>query len=142
MSAQRILDRKGATVVTVRKSATVAEAAKTLSEHNIGALIVSDDGITVAGLFSERDLARGIAADGPEFTKKNLADVMTTKVESCSTGSSIHEMLALMTNKRIRHLPVVEAGQLAGMISIGDVVKFRLDELVNEAEAMRAYISG
>lgn len=142
MTAQRILDRKGATTVTIPAATSVKEAAETLSRHNIGALVVSEDGLRVEGLFSERDLAHGIAEEGPDFVNKPVGDVMTTAVETCKPGDTIHEMLAKMTNKRIRHLPVVNEGQLAGMVSIGDVVKLRLDELAVEAEAMRNYIAG
>lgn len=142
MTAARILARKTSQTVTIRSDATIAEAIKVLSEKNIGALIVCDDGATVAGILSERDIIRGLGEAGPALLERRIDTLMVKKVQTVSPTDSLHGMLARMTEGRFRHLPVMENGRLTGIVSIGDVVKLRLDDLLVEAEAMRDYIAG
>lgn len=141
MTAARILGRKKAGAVTIRSDATVAQAVETLSEHNIGALVVSDDGVTVAGILSERDIIRALNKGEPGLIERQVASLMVREVQTVTPADSAHQMLARMTEGRFRHLPVMDNGRLVGVISIGDVVKLRLDDLVSEAEAMREYIA-
>lgn len=137
-----ILERKGGDVVTVPGSASLHDAAKTLSDHNIGALVVSPDGETVRGMLSERDLAREIARSGVAALSKRVADVMSTDVTTCTPQSTIEDLMATMTHRRIRHVPVVADGRLCGIVSIGDVVRTRLDELELQAKALEQYVTG
>lgn len=141
MTVARILDRKGATTVTVRSDTTVTESIQLLSQHNIGALVVSDDGVSVAGILSERDIIRGLSQSGPSLFKRPVGEIMIREVETCSPRDTTVSLLARMTKQRIRHMPVVKAGQLTGIVSIGDVVKLRLDDLAKDNESMRDYIS-
>ncbi len=142
MTAARILGRKKTGTVTIQSDATVAQAVEILSENNIGALVVSDDGVTVAGIVSERDIIRGLGEAGPALLERRVASIMVRKVQTVVPSDSAHRMLARMTEGRFRHLPVMENGRLTGIVSIGDVVKLRLDDLLSEAEAMREYIAG
>ncbi len=141
MTAARILERKKSGTVTIRSDATIAQAVATLSEHNIGALVVSDDGVTVAGILSERDIIRALAKGEAGLLERQVASLMVREVQTVAPSDSAHLMLARMTDGRFRHLPVMENGRLTGLVSIGDVVKLRLDDLLSEAEAMREYIA-
>ncbi len=141
MTAERILRNKGADVATISPEATLAEAAAMLQARNIGAIVVSGDGARVEGIVSERDLVRALAMRGAEVFAARVADLMTADVATCRLGDASRGILARMTERRIRHLPVVEDGRLIGIVSIGDVVKLRLDDLVHETEAMREYIT-
>ena len=142
MTAARILSRKEGETVTIKSSATITEAIDLLSEHNIGAIVVSDDGHTVSGILSERDIVRELKRSGASLLETGVADIMTTKILTCTLDDSLRNMLALMTERRVRHLPVVENNRMVGIVSIGDVVKMRLDDLVSEAESLRGYITG
>lgn len=142
MTASRILGRKKPGTVTIRSDATVAQAVELLSEKNIGAVVVSDDGAGVAGILSERDIVHGLRRTGAALLDRKVSDLMSREVLTVQPSEAAHRMLARMTERRIRHLPVVEGGRLIGIVSIGDVVKLRLDDLVEEANAMREYISG
>lgn len=141
MTAARILGRKKSGTVTIRSDATIAQAVATLSEHNIGALVVSDDEVTVAGILSERDIIRALAKGEEGLLDRQVASLMVREVQTVTPSDSAHLMLARMTDGRFRHLPVMENGRLTGLVSIGDVVKLRLDDLLSEAEAMREYIA-
>lgn len=141
MTAARILGRKKAGTVTIRSTATVAQAVETLSENNIGALVVSDDGATVSGIVSERDIIHGLNESGPALLDQRVASIMVRDVQTAPPTESLHRILARMTEGRFRHIPIVEDGRLAGIVSIGDVVKLRLDDLMTEAQAMREYIT-
>jgi CBS domain-containing protein len=133
------LAQKGADVVTIDESATVGDAARLLAEHRIGALVIaSDDG--VRGILSERDVVRGIAAQGMTALAGAVADLMTTAVTTCSPDDSVDALMAIMTDRRVRHLPVIDDGRLAGIVSIGDVVKHRVEELQVEAKTLHDYI--
>jgi CBS domain-containing protein len=137
-----ILHRKGDDVVTIAAEASLADASRLLTEHRIGALLVSTDRRSIEGILSERDVARAIAVHGPDVVDVQVADVMTTAVRTCSPHSTVDELMAAMTDHRIRHLPVVEetTGALLGIVSIGDVVKHRLSELEQETQTLHDYI--
>lgn len=139
MRVSDILARKGAGVVTVRSDVSVATALHKLVLERIGALVVSDDGERVDGIVSERDIVRALATDGAELLRpdRRVADIMTHTVRVCAPGDSIKHVMDLMTTHRVRHLPVVDGGRLVGIVSIGDVVKSRLDELELETNVLR-----
>lgn len=137
-----ILDRKGGEVVTIDPGASIADATHRLREHNIGALVVSSDGRGVEGILSERDVVRRMAQEGADCLHLAVGDVMTTEVTTCGRDRTADELMALMTKSRIRHVPVVEDDELVGIISIGDVVKSRMDELETKAQALEDYVTG
>jgi CBS domain-containing protein len=139
MTIGAILKNKGGEVVSLASTATVREAVALLAERRIGAVPVVDDG-RVAGIFSERDVTYCLAREGAAALERTLADVMTTPVQTVGTGDAVIGALSLMTKRRIRHLPVVENNALIGFISIGDLVKFRIDRIEADAAAMRDYI--
>jgi CBS domain-containing protein len=137
-----VLARKGREVVTVRPDAAVAAAIGALAEHGIGAVVVSADGRAVDGILSERDVVRRLAALGHDGLDRPVADLMQREVVTCAPDTTLEEVMRTMTDGRFRHLPVVEGGALAGIVSIGDVVKSRLDELEVQAEALEGYVTG
>jgi CBS domain-containing protein len=137
-----ILNRKGRDVVTVAPDATLSAAASMMADHNVGALVVSADGLALTGIISERDLVRWIAHEGAASLARPVAEAMTTPVKTCSPDSTVDEVMATMTKERHRHIPVVANGALAGIVSIGDVVKLRLDELEMQATALERYVTG
>lgn len=137
-----ILDRKGNEVFTVRPETTVAQAAESLREHNVGALVVTTDGDDVVGILSERDIVRQLAEEGGECLRRDVRDVMSTEVTTCQRDQTADDLMAIMTESRIRHVPVIEDGRMIGIVSIGDVVKSRMDELETKAEALEDYVSG
>lgn len=141
MLADQILERKGRHVATITPDATVRAAAEALAAANIGALVVSADGSSLAGIVSERDIVRRLASDGPALLDRPVADLMEADVHTCAGSDNVHQLMQLMTEHRIRHLPVVVEGALTGIISIGDVVKHRLDELEDEANQLKRYIA-
>lgn len=141
MLIEHILAAKGTEVVSVRSTEAVARAATTLRRHGIGAVIVSDDdGATVAGILSERDIVRALADDGPAALERPVAQVMTADVYTCRPDASIEELMELMTERRIRHVPVLVGDRLVGVVSIGDVVKHRVGELAEEAKVLVEYV--
>jgi len=119
----------------------VAEAADNLRLHGIGALVVSQDGIAILGVISEREIVRALAERGGHVLQESVTDLMTTDVVTCGPEDSLEKIMSLMTNRRIRHLPVAVEGALSGIVSIGDVVKWRLTELEDETRQMHSYIS-
>ena len=141
MNVETILAGKGRDVLTIAPDATIADAVAVLKARRVGAAVVSIDGKSVAGILSERDIVHGLAEHGAQALARRVDELMTRDVMTCVGGDTDREVLALMTERRFRHLPVVEDGVLAGIVSIGDVVKSRLDEIATEAEAMRDYIS-
>ena len=143
MNVQSILGGKGFEVATIARVATLDEAVAQLGERRIGALVVSDDGKAINGIVSERDIVRTLARDGTDALATAVGSIMSTDVITCTAGDGVDQLMALMTDRRIRHLPVVDdAGHLSGIISIGDVVKARLTELEQENRALADYISG
>jgi len=141
MAVAHILRQKGSDVVTVSPSDSVQSIVDTLSRHRIGAVVVVDGKGAIAGIVSERDIVRAMAADAAGVAAKSAKDIMTSKVMTCEPGDSEADLMQLMTENRIRHLPVVSGGRLAGMISIGDVVKLRMESIEREAEEMKTYIA-
>ena len=137
-----ILSRKGDHVVTVRPDASIADALEQLREHNIGALVVRDDaaGAPLLGVLSERDVVRALTTLGATTLDQQVADLMTADPTTCTPRGTVEEVMRVMTDQRIRHLPVVEGGELRGIVSIGDVVKSRIDELREEAETLHEYL--
>jgi CBS domain-containing protein len=137
-----VLKTKGGTdVVTIRAEATLAELIDTLTEHNFGALVVSDDGRHVDGIVSERDVVRRLR-EGPQALDALVSDVMTTDVHVCEPQDSLDDLMRQMTNARVRHIPVVIDGRLAGLVSIGDAVKARISELEFERDQLNQYVAG
>ena len=142
MNVHTILRNKGRSVVTIHRDATVERAIAVLRQRGIGALVVSDDGETVSGILSERDIVEALGRHGAELLALSVAEVMTCPVVTCEPEDTAAEMMAEMTNRRIRHFPVIEAGRLVGIVSIGDLVKSRLDEIEYEAHSLRSFIAG
>lgn len=140
MTIETVLSDKGSDVATVARDATLGEAVKQLAERRIGALVVLDERGAVAGIISERDLVQCLAVHGEAALSESVAKAMTRDVVTAARDTPILSALSIMTSKRIRHLPVVEDGRLAGIVSIGDLVKHRLQRIEQEADAMRAYI--
>ena len=126
-------------IVTISPEAGVRELVAKLAEHNVGALIVSSDGTTLDGIVSERDVVRHLHNDGT-VVNNTVAAIMTTVVETCDQDADVHELMKVMTERRIRHVPVVQDGQLVGIISIGDVVKHRIDQLEFERDQLDSYV--
>lgn len=142
MNVQSILGVKGSDVATVNQAASLADVAAQLRDRGIGALVVSDDGVHIDGIISERDIVRALAAHGASALGRTVGSVMSTDVVTCACEDSVHALMASMTERRIRHLPVVAGDrELSGIISIGDVVKARLGELENENQALFQYIA-
>jgi CBS domain-containing protein len=140
MNVETILKTKGHDVVTVAPGDTVAHTLSVLEAHDIGAVVVSPDRVHVEGILSERDIVRELARQGSAALDGTVATIMTREVYVCEPGDTIAELMSQMTDRRIRHLPVVVDGQLKGIISIGDVVKNRLGEVESEKDALREYI--
>jgi CBS domain-containing protein len=140
-NVETILRSKGRNVVTVSPQATISAAADTLRRHGIGALVVSRDGRSVEGILSERDIVHALAEHGPAVLDFEVARLMSPRVVTGTPSDTVAELMALMTGRRIRHIPIVEQGALAGIVSIGDVVKNRLDEVESEASSMREFIA-
>jgi CBS domain-containing protein len=141
MQVSVLLQAKGSSVVTVAPDATTAHVAAVLTEHRIGAVVVSTDGRAIEGVLSERDIVRALAADGPAALEAPARSIMTTAVVTCQPDTTVEELMSTMTERRIRHVPVLVDGGLAGLISIGDVVKDRISVLEHEAQALQSYIS-
>ena len=139
MKVSDIIQTKGSVVKTVRPESSARELSVRLHADQIGAMVVSSDGKSIDGIVTERDLAYGLAAHGSELPTVAVSRLMTKVVLVCSPEDSITHVMKLMTQRRVRHLPVREDAQLVGIISIGDVLKHRLDELELEANVMRDY---
>ncbi len=142
MNVESILSSKGRSAVTVTPESRIDTAVALMRRHGIGALIVSRDGAAVEGVLSERDIVYALGERGQDILRLEVRQLMTSPVITCKPEDSVADLMALMTDKRIRHIPVVVRGALAGIVSIGDVVKNRLDEVENEAKSMRAFITG
>lgn len=139
MKIGTILATKGSAVVTIHPERTLKEAAATLARHNIGALVVTDQAGEVVGIFSERDLVRA-AARSDDFLKRTVAEVMTRQVVCGTPHDDVMSVVQTMTNRRFRHLPIVDHGKLAGMVSIGDMVKAMMQEYQGTIETLHAQI--
>ncbi|MDH3859852.1 MAG: CBS domain-containing protein [Gammaproteobacteria bacterium] len=141
MKLAELLRGRSQETVKIRASQNIAEAAAALTENKIGALLVEDDAGEIVGILSERDIVGGMAPHGADLHDVAVDELMTRDVIHCSPQDTVHEAMAMMTDRRIRHLPVFEDDKLVGFISIGDLVKCRIMEVQQEAEAMRSYIA-
>ncbi len=139
MTIGRLMEGREATITTCHKDLPVSDAAAILAERKIGALPVLHNGMIV-GIFSERDLIYKLAEFGPAVLQKTVGEIMTAPAVTVEPETEVLAALSLMTRRRIRHLPVVSEGRMVGFISIGDLVKYRIDKIQSEAEAMRNYI--
>jgi CBS domain-containing protein len=142
MLIAQILAGKGSKVITTRPDASIAAVAAVLKRKRIGALVVTDAGGRLCGIISERDLARGLADHGAGLLEMKVAELMTAEVVTCGPDDGLETLMQTMTERRFRHLPVVREGELIGIISIGDVVKHRLQELEAETHLLHDYIHG
>ncbi len=140
MTVAAMLGAKGREVVTTSAGATIADATDILAKHKIGALVVAEDD-RIVGIVSERDIVRAIANRGAAALKEELGGIMTRSVVTCRESETVNDVMTRMTRGRFRHLPVVEDDRLVGIISIGDVVKTRIEQVEREADEMRAYIA-
>jgi CBS domain-containing protein len=136
-----VLRSKGDGVATVGPEVTVTGLLAELATHNVGALPVVD-GDRLVGIVSERDVVRRLHADGPDLLGRRVAEIMTTSITTCSPGDGVADLARIMTDRRFRHMPVVEDGDLVGIVSIGDLVKARIDLLESERAQLRSYIAG
>ena len=144
MKVATILKHKGDKVTTLEGGTSLADAIKCLAQHRIGAVVILDAQEQMAGVFSERDAVRALAAAGnnaADALLRPISEIMTRNVVSCSREDTLDQLLEKMTEGRFRHLPVVEGGRLCGIISIGDVVKLKIASSESEAEALREYIA-
>ena len=141
MRVKDVLAKKGDAVATIGVSATVAQVISDLAGHRVGALVVSTDGRTVRGIVSERDVVHALDAYGADVLAMPVSAIMTAEVHTCSPGDEVRGLARTMSDKRFRHMPVVVDGELAGIVSIGDIVKIRVDELETEHEQLMGYIS-
>jgi len=140
MQVENILQSKGRAVVTVTARSTIAEAVDLLNSHRIGAVVVID-GKKVAGIVSERDVVRHLGKDWAGLASRPVSEVMTKAVVTTGRRATVAELMERMTEHRIRHIPVVEQGELVGIVSIGDVVKRKIEETEQEATALKEYIA-
>ena len=140
MIVRQILKSKGATVTAVPATEPVGRVATLLHEARIGSVIVHDETLTPIGILSERDIVRGMAVSGAAVMEAPVRDLMTADFLTCSPDDHIDKLMQVVTEHRVRHLPVLENGHLAGIVSIGDLVKARNSELESEGEALRTYI--
>ena len=140
MKIEDIIRKKGADVVTIAPAASVAELLDLLAKHNIGAVVVSDDGATIGGIVSERDVVRRLASQGASVLEQQVSTIMTAYVKTCGIEDSLESTAQTMTYGRFRHLPVVNEDKLVAIISIGDVVKHRIDQLTDERNHLLEYL--
>jgi len=141
MKISDVLRTKGSAVITMAPQETIASLLELLTQHNIGAVVVSTDGAAVDGIVSERDVVHQLHARGSELLDAPVSDIMTAKVLTCSPDDELTDIGALMTDNRFRHLPVVVDGRLVAIVSIGDIVKARMDQLATERDLYEAYIT-
>ena len=141
MIVNGILSLKGREVATIEPSRSLSEAARVLAERRIGALLIVDGDRPVTGIISERDIVRAVAMHGAKALDEPVSRFMTEKVVTCTGETSINDVMELMTQQKFRHIPVVESGRLSGIVSIGDVVKLRLEEVEAETQAIKEYIA-
>jgi CBS domain-containing protein len=141
MTVAAILAQKGRDVVTITADKTVGDAVNVLGAHKIGALFVGENRDRIVGIISERDIVKGLARLGSALLSHSVESIMTRKVVTCIERETINDVMGRMTRGRFRHLPVAAGGRLTGIVSIGDVVKARIEEVEREAEEMRTYIA-
>ncbi len=141
MRVSNLLASKGTMVVTVTREATVGDVVADLAHHRVGALVVSPDGVTIQGIVSERDIVKRLSVLHTELLDDPVASIMSTEVQVCAPTDDVETIMNLMTEHRFRHVPVVEAGRLVGIVSIGDVVKSRIEELEKDRNELMEYIT-
>lgn len=141
MKVEHILHSKGADVFSVRQDDSIADAVATLNEKNIGAVIVKDASENITGILSERDIVRRLGKQGVSALSMRVAECMTPNPFTCPPEATVDDVMAQMTEKRIRHLPVTNDGKIVGVISIGDVVKRKIQQAEQEAQALKEYIA-
>ena len=141
MKIANIIAHKGPFVATINSSSNIAHLVDVLKRHNIGAVIVSDDGRHIVGIISERDVVRALATHTGEVSALTVADLMTKDVYTCTQEDTVEGLMQTMTEHKFRHVPVVESGRVVGLVSIGDVVKARIGETLYEASALKSYIA-
>ena len=141
MRVSDLLAVKGREVATISQESTVADALAVLREHGIGAIVVTSSVAPLSGILSERDVVRALAIHGAAALDMAVSDLMSTTVTTCAEETSVDELMALMTERRIRHVPVVVDAALVGLVSIGDVVKARVDELERERRELIDYVN-
>ncbi len=142
MLVETILQTKGSAVYTLPATSTLTEAVTLLNAHNIGAIVITKPDGTIAGILSERDIVRQLGKDPTGALAQPISNSMTSNVVTCERTTTIDEVMDRMTRRRIRHMPVAENNKLVGIISIGDVVKRKIEEIEHEAGALRDYIAG
>ena len=141
MKLAELLQGKSQDILKIKAQECIAEAAVVMTDNKIGALLVEDEAGNIVGILSERDIVGGMAPHGADLHDVAVSELMTTNIIHCSPQDNINEAMAMMTDRRIRHLPVFDGDELVGFISIGDLVKCRIVEIQSEAEAMRQYIA-
>jgi CBS domain-containing protein len=141
MLVSNLLEGKGTMVVTVTKEATVGDVVADLAHHGVGALVVSPDGVEIQGIVSERDIVKRLSVLHTELLDEPVSSIMSTDVRVCSPDDDVESIMTLMTQQRFRHVPVVQGRRLVGIISIGDVVKSRIEELEKDRNELMEYIS-
>jgi CBS domain-containing protein len=141
MHVKEILAHKGPAVVTIGPGAVVADVVASLAQHRIGALVVTSDGRRIEGIVSERDVVKALNAYGTDLLQMAVREIMTADVHTCVPADEVRSLARTMTDKRFRHMPVVIDGALSGIVTIGDIVKGRVDELETEHEQLMDYIS-
>ncbi len=141
MTVKMILERKGYAVFSAAPETTLGDAVAALAKHKIGAIVIVDDKKAIKGILSERDVVRAIAADGADVLWRPVSEIMTIKVSVCTEKHTVNQVMEMMTRGRFRHLPVEKDGRLHGIVSIGDVVKLRIEEVERESQEIRSYIA-
>jgi CBS domain-containing protein len=141
MNVETILRTKGRDVATIRADATIADCVRELKSRDIGALVVSSNGRHVDGIISERDVVHALADHGGALLTHTIDTLMIRKVQTCTPEDTVGDLMERMTERRIRHLPVIKDGVLCGLVSIGDLVKNRIEEVVSEADSLRTFIA-
>ena len=141
MRINDLLRQKGGLVVTIRPDQPVTELLDSLATNGVGALVVSQDGQSIDGIVSERDVVRKLQRFGPDLLQEPVSEIMSKHVRTCPPETELDELMRMMTKGRFRHVPVVDGDRLVGIVSIGDVVKHRIDELQGERDQLQAYIS-
>ncbi len=141
MKLSELLQNRTGEVYRIKSTDSITNAASIMTQHKIGALFVEDDQTKIIGVISERDIVAGISQHPDNLLNLTVADLMTTELVRCQPGNTVNEAMSMMTDRRVRHLPVFEGDKLVGLVSIGDLVKYRIIEVQSEADAMRAYIA-
>ncbi len=141
MRIKDLLRQKGGLVVTIEPDRPVTDLLDSLATNSVGALVVSADGESIEGIVSERDVVRRLQRFGPELLNEPVSEIMSRHVRTCPPDTELDELMRMMTKGRFRHVPVVDGDRLVGIVSIGDVVKHRIDELEGERDQLQAYIT-